>query len=325
VNQPLLSVTGGPATGKIVPIDMKGVRIGRDPANEMHIDDPEVSRHHARVILHNGVVWVQDAGSRNGVFVNGARVSGNQQVSPGDQIVIGAHEFVVALEGFHTESSVSVNMDIADLRGMSPGAPPAASGGSRKMLVLAVVAVLVIGGVVVAVATGGGGGTTALGGEPAMKEEVSVSSLFNAAPASTEPDGPTVTGSAATQLAGQIIGGGRSSNEIPPPPEGATAKELTATADGLLNSQRLFDALIAYKQALQLDPECQICPLRIESISAKIEQDVQRSFSDGLRYQSSRQFREAERAFQTVLKLTKPGSEMFLQAEEGLKQIQDAM
>jgi hypothetical protein len=324
MNQPLLSVTGGPASGRVVPIDMKGVRIGRDPANEMHIDDPEVSRHHARVILHNGVVWVQDAGSRNGVFINGARVSGNQQVSPGDQIVIGAHEFVVGLEGTNTDSSVSVNMDIADLRAMSPGAPPP-MGGNRRPLVLGAVAVLVIGGVVAAVALGGGGRSGTGNMAPAVKNEVSVSSLFTAAPASTDGEAPTVGGSTASQLAGRISGGGRSGNEIPPPPAGATSQDLTAKADGLLNSQRLFDALVVYRQALQLDPECQICPLRIESISAKIEQDVQRSFSDGLRYQSSRQFREAERAFQTVLKLTKPGSEMFLQAEEGLKQIQDAM
>ncbi len=324
MNQPLLSVTGGPASGRVVPIDMKGVRIGRDPANEMHIDDPEVSRHHARVILHNGVIWVQDAGSRNGVFVNGTRVSGNQQVGPGDQIVIGAHEFVVGLDGTNTDSSVSVNMDIADLRGGSPGAPPA-MGGNRRTLVLGAVAVLVVGGVVAALAMGGGGRTGATNEAASVKDEVSVSSLFNAAPPPTEPEVQTSVGSTAAQLAGQISGGGRSSNEIPAPPAGATAQKLTAKADGLLNSQRLFDALVAYKQALQLDPECQICPLRIESISTKIERDVQRSFSDGLRYQSSRQFREAERAFQTVLKLTKPGSEMFLQAEEGLKQIQDAM
>jgi len=305
---------------------MKGVRIGRDPANEMHIDDPEVSRHHARVILHNGVVWVQDAGSRNGVFVNGARVSGNQQVSPGDQIVIGAHEFVVAIEGTNTDASVSVNMDIANLKGMYPGAPPPI-GGNRRGLVLGAVVVLVIGGVVVALALalGGGGGAGQGDGVVAVKDEVSVSSLFNAASAPTEPDTPKSVGSTASQLANSISGGGNSDREVPPPPAGTTAQELTAKADGLLNSQRLFDALVVYKQALQLDPECQICPLRIESISTKIERDVQRSFSDGLRYQSSRQFREAERAFQTVLKLTKPGSEMFLQAEEGLKQIQDAM
>ncbi len=253
MNQPLLSVTGGPASGRVVPIDMKGVRIGRDPANEMHIDDPEVSRHHARVILHNGVIWVQDAGSRNGVFVNGTRVSGNQQVGPGDQIVIGAHEFVVGLDGTNTDSSVSVNMDIADLQGVSPGAPPA-MGGNHRALVLGAVAVLGVGGVVAALAVGGGGRTGAANEAAAAKEEVSVSSLFNAAPAPIEPQAPTSVGSTAAQLAGQISGGGGSDKEIPAPPAGATAQELTAKADGLLNSQRLFDALVAYKQALQLDP-----------------------------------------------------------------------
>jgi hypothetical protein len=182
----------------------------------MHIDDPEVSRHHARVILHNGVVWVQDAGSRNGVFVNGSRVSGNQQVSPGDQIVIGAHEFVVALEAPHTDSSVSVNMNIADLPGALPGAPPAA-GGNLKVLVLGAAVVLVIGGVVAAMALGGGGRTAAGNGALGVKNEVSVSSLFNAAPAPTESEAPTSAGSAASRLAGLISGGGDWAMSFPRP------------------------------------------------------------------------------------------------------------
>ncbi len=70
MTNPLLVVTAGPRQGTQLEINAQGIRIGRDPNNELFLDDPEVSRHHARVILHNGAVWVQDAGSRNGIFVN---------------------------------------------------------------------------------------------------------------------------------------------------------------------------------------------------------------------------------------------------------------
>lgn len=94
---PLLVGVDGPLAGKRYPVTVAGLRLGRDPANEVHIDDGGVSRQHARVLLHNGAVWVQDAGSRNGLFVNGQRVPDHKQVKEGDRIVLGAHTFTVEL------------------------------------------------------------------------------------------------------------------------------------------------------------------------------------------------------------------------------------
>ena len=94
---PLLVGVDGPLAGNRYPVTVAGLRLGRDPANEVHIDDGGVSRQHARVLLHNGAVWVQDAGSRNGLFVNGQRVPDHKQVKEGDRIVLGAHTFTVEL------------------------------------------------------------------------------------------------------------------------------------------------------------------------------------------------------------------------------------
>ena len=110
MTNPLLVVTAGPRKGTQLEITAQGIRIGRDPNNELFLDDPEVSRHHARVILHNGAVWVQDAGSRNGIFVNGNRVSGHKQISPGAQIQIGNHQFLVKLADLASDSSISVDL-----------------------------------------------------------------------------------------------------------------------------------------------------------------------------------------------------------------------
>jgi pSer/pThr/pTyr-binding forkhead associated (FHA) protein len=96
---PFLVGVEGILAGRRFQVTVAGLRLGRDPENEVHIDDSGVSRQHARVLLHNGAVWVQDAGSRNGLFVNGNRVPDHKQVKEGDQIVLGAHTFTVELTG----------------------------------------------------------------------------------------------------------------------------------------------------------------------------------------------------------------------------------
>ena len=323
MNQAFITVTGGPETGRYAPIDLNGVRIGRDPANELHIDDPEVSRHHARVILHNGVLWVQDAGSRNGVFVNGTRVSGNKQIGPGDRVTIGVHEFLIQLEGTGTGSSVSVNMG-AVLAASAEVEQPA-KGKKPLVIVAAVVALLsVLGWVVTSGGSSGGGTGGALA--PAESSGVSVASLLGP---EAQPDAVPAEVSSEDQariLAAKLRGeDGTGEDTIEPPRPGATAAQLTDEADGQYRSGRLFDAVVTYRQALILDSNCQICPLRIETINKEIKQKVEQNFTDGMSYQTSLQYQEAQRAFSTVMELTKPGSALYLQAEESYKEVTAAM
>lgn len=94
---PYLTGTAGLLKGRRNVIDAEGLVLGRDPGCSVQIDDPGVSREHARVFLHNGSVWVQDAGSRNGVFVNDKRVVRPKTVSPGDDIRVGDHSFTIEL------------------------------------------------------------------------------------------------------------------------------------------------------------------------------------------------------------------------------------
>ncbi len=62
--------------------------VGRDPACEISHDDALLSRRHAEFFTAGNVVKVKDLGSRNGVFVNGARAS-EQALEPGDVVQIG--------------------------------------------------------------------------------------------------------------------------------------------------------------------------------------------------------------------------------------------
>lgn len=76
-------------------IDFAGerVRIGRDPGNELVLDDPNVSRFHAEVVPREGGLEVRDLGSRNGTRVDGAPAS-TAQLEPGAQIVVGPYRLI---------------------------------------------------------------------------------------------------------------------------------------------------------------------------------------------------------------------------------------
>lgn len=49
--------------------------IGRDTACDLHIDDPKISRRHARVVTQQGTWYLEDLGSSNGTSVNGELVT----------------------------------------------------------------------------------------------------------------------------------------------------------------------------------------------------------------------------------------------------------
>jgi hypothetical protein len=66
--------------------EQEEVRIGRNPDNEVRIDNLGVSRYHASIACVEGVHIVKDFGSDNGTFVNGERVLGRRALNDGDKV-----------------------------------------------------------------------------------------------------------------------------------------------------------------------------------------------------------------------------------------------
>ncbi|HSN99621.1 MAG TPA: FHA domain-containing protein [Candidatus Nanopelagicales bacterium] len=66
--------------------------IGRSAECQLSLDDPLVSRRHGLLTVSDAGVTVEDLGSRNGVFVNGVRITGKRPLSDGDRITIGSQE-----------------------------------------------------------------------------------------------------------------------------------------------------------------------------------------------------------------------------------------
>lgn len=103
---PVLICTAGAIQGQRIPVPEGGLKIGRAPENEIVLTDDGVSRFHARLLLDNGSLWLQDAGSRNGVFVNAVRVTGHQALRVDDVVTVGSHEFTVRWDIGEDESGV---------------------------------------------------------------------------------------------------------------------------------------------------------------------------------------------------------------------------
>jgi hypothetical protein len=67
------------------------ITIGRAPTCTISVlDDSFVSQLHARFFHSDGNTWVEDLGSTNGSYLNGARFDGAQPVGKGDRIQFGS-------------------------------------------------------------------------------------------------------------------------------------------------------------------------------------------------------------------------------------------
>lgn len=80
-----------------VPLTADPITVGRDPKNDIVLDDRRISRRHAEVRLRLGRYTLYDLQSTNGTFVNGRRIA-EVVLSDDDRITIGGAELVVKLE-----------------------------------------------------------------------------------------------------------------------------------------------------------------------------------------------------------------------------------
>jgi len=71
-----------------------GVTIGRGAGNDATLVHPQVSRTHARIVVRDGELVIEDMASTTGTFVNGQRVE-QQPLREGDTIRIGPHRMVL--------------------------------------------------------------------------------------------------------------------------------------------------------------------------------------------------------------------------------------
>lgn len=87
---PKIIVKFNEAVIKDVPLDREQLTIGRKPDNDVVIDNPAVSGHHAKLSRVQAVYFLEDLGSTNGTFVNEKKID-KRQLKDGDRVTIGKH------------------------------------------------------------------------------------------------------------------------------------------------------------------------------------------------------------------------------------------
>jgi len=82
------------AAGSIEELNSAPLTVGRGRQNDLAlVDDEYASAQHARFEPRGDSVWVVDAGSTNGTFLNGVRLDGARRLQPGDVVRVGATDF----------------------------------------------------------------------------------------------------------------------------------------------------------------------------------------------------------------------------------------
>ncbi len=79
----------GPQPNQQFELNRDTLTIGRDITNDVVINDPEVSRHHARLTRTGGGFMMEDLRSTNGTFINRQRISSPTQMNSGDIVGLG--------------------------------------------------------------------------------------------------------------------------------------------------------------------------------------------------------------------------------------------
>ncbi|MDT4954698.1 MAG: transport system ATP-binding/permease protein [Acidobacteriota bacterium] len=135
LNQPAAS-PGGAQPQLLMQVMFNGkpqLSIGRAPDNDIRLDGLQISNHHARLSNQQGSVFVEDVGSTNGVYVNGARITGRRPVQGRDIVQVGP--FVLQADSqrgvavFDTRSKTRI--DVIDITKVVPNR---SGGGMIKLL-----------------------------------------------------------------------------------------------------------------------------------------------------------------------------------------------
>jgi predicted component of type VI protein secretion system len=95
---------------KTIETDKGEITIGRNPGNDIHIDNLGVSKQHAKIFKQEGAYVIEDLNSTNGTFINNKRVA-KAILNDKDEVHIGKHSLKIS---FQPQSKAPPNQDFGD-------------------------------------------------------------------------------------------------------------------------------------------------------------------------------------------------------------------
>jgi len=104
--------------GRTYELILEKTTVGRGDQNTLVISDASLSAQHCEILLNGSEVIVRDLGSRNGTFVNGAKLTNQQsQMKSGQTVRFGAVEARLDLDG-HGEASDDTSSEMTAVHAM---------------------------------------------------------------------------------------------------------------------------------------------------------------------------------------------------------------
>ena len=86
--RPVLVVNEGELTGQRWTLGDEALVIGRGNDSDIVLPERQVSRHHLKILYHDGRYLLEDLDSKNGTFLNGQQIHGTVPLQDGDEIQI---------------------------------------------------------------------------------------------------------------------------------------------------------------------------------------------------------------------------------------------
>ena len=115
---PVLIIMQGAEIGRRHVIRQPSITMGRDPekADVSVLEDQWISSVHLIITTSGNNIYVEDAGSTNGTFLNGKRISRRKRLAEGDKLMIGKTVFKFTLhdafeDKFHRQLEFLMNVD----------------------------------------------------------------------------------------------------------------------------------------------------------------------------------------------------------------------
>jgi len=90
-----LIVQNGKHQGVKIPLPARQVSVGRDDKCYVRLTSADVSRVHCTMVATKEGILIKDAGSQNGVIINGMKIEGEHLMRPGDLLKIGPVKFTM--------------------------------------------------------------------------------------------------------------------------------------------------------------------------------------------------------------------------------------
>ena len=95
----ILLAMSAPSLGESFVIDRDEMLIGRDPACDICLNDPLISKFHSRITFEEDRIFsIEDLGSTNGTYLNRKKLSRPEQLYYSDRIVMGTSIFRFFIE-----------------------------------------------------------------------------------------------------------------------------------------------------------------------------------------------------------------------------------